>query len=130
MEGKLAGLGEPIAPAKLQGLREALERDHVVRFHNGSQVEYEDCTKCAGRGQVPVPSKFGWDPPDEVAKMEACPTCGGEKVRLLVTRPAGGVARYRLDRELHAAYAMAFRGPAPREQPTGDPAKYGDDPPW
>lgn len=126
------GLGEPISEEKLLGLRQALERDHRVRFRNGSQVEYEDCERCRGNGTLPpvvVNSA-------EVAPAKVCPTCGGEKVRLLVTRPAGGIARYRLDTELRSAYAMALRGPQPKPGITGRfpsaeaAAKFGDEAPW
>lgn len=113
-----------IAEAKLRGLAEALERDHAVRFQNGSQIEYEDCTKCKGAGWEKVFNGLDHDPRE-------CQTCGGEKVRLRVMRPAGGVARYRLDGAgLRRAYEMALMGPPRIEQPTGDPAKFGDDLPW
>lgn len=117
---------EPIAEAKVEGLRQALARDHVVRFRNGSQIEYEDCERCEGRGEVAKGGRL----PHEDPEYTTCSACGGEQVRLLVTRPAGGVAPYRLDTEIRAAYSMALNGPPPAEQPPGDPAEYGDDPPW
>lgn len=123
---KQQGLGQPIPAEKIEGLRSALERDHRVRFKNGSQVEYEDCERCRGEGKLP-PVRVN---SAEVAPAKTCPTCGGEKVRVLVTRPAGGVARYRLDTELVSAYAMALRGPQPRQQPSGDGSKFGDEVPW
>lgn len=129
--GKLRGVGDPIPPEKIEGLRQALARDHVVRFKNGSQIEYEDCKPCEGTGfKIVAPGTYGG--PLEPTK---CSTCGGEKVRLLVERPAGGVARYRLDTELKAAYAMALRGPQPKKGIVGrleeDSAeRWGDEPPW
>lgn len=118
---------EPIPAAKLRALAATLERDHVVRFNAGSQIEYEDCRRCGGAGILPV-FDYPGQVPEKANKSKGCPTCGGEKVRLLVTRPAGGVGRYRLDREMRAAYEMALYGPAPVPQPTGDPSKYGEVP--
>lgn len=125
----MSGLGQPIAEAKLRGLAEALERDHVVRFHNGSQVEYEDCERCEGRGEVLPPPEPSRDP-EETVEKKPCPTCGGQKVRLLVTRASGGVSRYRLDTEIRSAYSMALHGPRPKEQPRGNGERFGEDAPW
>lgn len=130
---RVRGLGEPIPEEKLRGLRAALERDHYVRFKNGSLVEFEDCRTCDGEGALPAVVVNG----AQISDPRECPTCGGEKVRLLVTRPAGGVARYRLDTELRSAYAMALRGPQPKRGITGRlpsaeaaAAKFGDEAPW
>lgn len=97
-----------------------------MRFHNGSQVEYEDCKKCRGEGVLPPVLRHGATIVDE----KPCPSCGGEKVKVLVTRPHGGASRYRLDvdGEMHRAYVMALNGPAPKQQPSGDGSKYGDCP--
>ncbi len=124
--GKLSGLGAPISPEKIEGLRQALGSDRVVKFKNGSQIEYQDCETCEATGELAPTKVHG----AVVADPKPCPTCGGEKVRVLVTRPAGGVARYRLDTELRSAYAMALRGPEPRKQPPGDPTLFGGDAPW
>lgn len=123
---KLAGLGAPIPEEKLRGLREALEVGRQVRFKNGSTVELQTCENCAGTGRKAAV----FINEAQIAASKPCPTCGGEKLRLLVIRPAGGVARYRLDTELRSAYAMALRGPQPKRQPTGDGSRFGDDPPW
>lgn len=99
-----------------------------MRFNNGSQVEYEDCAKCRGEGRLPVPDYPGQDPAD-VTESKQCESCLGEKVKLMVTRPAGGVSREKLDDGgLRRAYAMALDGPLPKQQPSGDPAKFGDCP--
>lgn len=83
-----------------------------MRFHNGSLVEYEDCPRCGGEGRVEQPGRLK----HEDIEWQTCPRCGGEKVRLRVERPAGGVARYRLDQpgEVERAYRMALDGPTPR----------------
>lgn len=99
-----------IPEAKIVALREALERDHFVRFKNGSQIEYEDCTFCGGGGQK-VTEIHG-----ETYERD-CAACGTEGVRLLVTRTAGGGTRYRLDTEIRRAYEMALNGPKPKQQP-------------
>lgn len=98
-----------------------------MRFHNGSQVEYEDCAKCDGEGVLPPVLRHAATIVDE----RPCPSCGGEKVKVLVTRPHGGTARYRLDDdgEMHRAYAMALNGPAPKPQPQSK-RDFGDDPPF
>lgn len=95
--------GKPIALAKLRALREALECDGSVTFKNGSTVDWS----AAQTGPQ------------------------GEEVegRIVVTRPAGGIARYPDDDSgLRAAYTMALDGPRPKEQPSGDAEKYGDVP--
>jgi hypothetical protein len=48
---------------------------------------------------------------------------------LVVMRPSGGKVRY-YEEEIHRAYEMALNGPRPKQQPSGDPAKFGDDPPF
>lgn len=99
---------EPIPSPKLRALREALERDGEVVFKNGSKVVRQVVTLRA------------------VGEEEASP-----KVILLVVRPAGGMATYDDgDSGLRRAYAMALDGPTPKPQPSGDPAMFGDDPPW
>lgn len=41
---------------------------------------------------------------------------------------AGGISRFSFDDDgLRSAYEMALHGPKPKEQPPGDPDKYGDD---
>jgi hypothetical protein len=115
-----------IPTPKLRALREALERDGEVVFKNGSRVKREICPGCGGAGEEPIGTMEG-DVPWK------CPTCDGEPVGFRVTRPAGGIARYHDDEEgtgLRNAYAMALDGPTPKPQPSGDPAMFGDDPPW
>lgn len=101
----MTGLGPPIPTPKIIALREALERDGEVVFKNGSKVTW--------------------------TASQAGPEGEEADGRIEVERPAGGVARY-LDDDagLRNAYAMALYGPTPRPQPSGDPAMFGDDPPW
>jgi hypothetical protein len=106
-----------IPSPKLRALREALERDGEVVFKNGSKVERVV-------DFMPVP--------DAEAGADGEPATA-EEVHFLVTRPADGIARYNDDEEgtgLRNAYAMALDGPTPKPQPSGDPAMFGDDPPW
>jgi LmbE family N-acetylglucosaminyl deacetylase len=50
-------------------------------------------------------------------------------VKLVVIRPHGGV--WRLEENDHRrAYEIALAGLHPVPQPKGDPAKFGDDPPY
>jgi hypothetical protein len=114
-----------IPEPKLRALREALRRDHYVRFHNGSYIEYEDCPRCHGDCRITRPGRLE----HEAYERTACPRCDGEGVMLLVTRSAGGVSRFR-ESELHRAYEMALNGPRSKEQPSSDGSKFGDDPPW
>lgn len=96
---------EPIPVAKIEALRQALERDGTVRFKNGSVVTW-------------TAKQVGLE---------------GEEVegRVEVERPAGGTARYPDDDSgLRSAYEMALNGPPPKQQPSGDPEKFGDDPPF
>jgi len=120
----------PIPAAKLRGLREVLERDHVARFNNGAQVEFEDCETCEGSGVKPAVTKHSAVIVDE----RPCEGCGGEKVLLVVTRPEapGGRRRFRYDSpgSVERAYKYALFGNPPHPQPSGDGSKYGDDPPW
>ena len=97
-----------IPEAKIVALREALERDGTVTFKNGSVVE-----RIA----------------DEVRDGAQAPGEGKEIVHFIVTRPIGGRARYTED-EIRRAYEMALNGPRPKQQPSGDGSKFGDDPPW
>lgn len=94
-----------IPGAKLRGLRELLERNGEVRFKNGSVVTW-------------TASQTGLE---------------GEEVdgRIEVERPAGGIARYPDDDSgLRSAYEMALNGPKSKQQPSGDPTMFGDDPPF
>jgi hypothetical protein len=88
-------VAEPIDPAKLRALREALDRDGKVSFRNGSVVETWKAGAAIG-----------------------------------VIRP--GNARYTFGpQDVEGAYRRALEAPPnTRSQPTGDPAKYGDEPPW
>lgn len=114
-----------IPESHLRALEQRLERDHVVRFDNDSQVEYEDCPRCKGHGRLLDPAYPG-QPREAITETKPCPRCKGRKVRLLVTRPAGGKARYRLDTEIRRAYDMALHGPPRRPQPPS--RDYGDCP--
>lgn len=113
----------PIPEPKIRGLRQLLERDHRVPFKSGSMVEYSDCWRCNGDGRLEAPTKHGI----EVGPPRKCPLCEGERVLIAVTRPAGGVSRFRVD-ELEAVYRLAQDGRPPIPQPKGDPAAYGDAP--
>jgi len=101
-----------IPKSKLRGLREALERDHVVRFKGGAQIEYEDCERCEGTGKTKPVTRHSL----VLVGAKKCPACDGEQVRLLVIRPAGGRGRYQLG-EIRRAYEMALDGPPRRPQP-------------
>ncbi len=50
-------------------------------------------------------------------------------VKLVVEGPWGGVSRFG-ENELAAAYEMALHGARAVAQPKGDPAKFGDPPPF
>lgn len=99
---RLADLGAKIPPEKIRALRETLERDGSVTFKNGSTVERKI-------DQVEF----------EDVELGA--------VYFLVTRPAGGIAKY-TESEIISAYAMALRGPNAKPQPT--PRDYGEDAPF
>lgn len=103
----------PISEAKIRGLREVLERDGEVKFKNGSVVRREVAVN-----ELPD-AEPGAD--GEPATLET--------IRFYVERPAGGIAKYN-ENEIRSAYGMALRGPQPRAQPTGDPAMFGDNPPF
>lgn len=106
-----------IPAPKLRALREALESGGEVLFKNGSKVEREV-------DFIPVP--------DAEPGADGEPATA-EEVHFVVTRPAGGIARYNDDEDdsgLRNAYAMALDGPTPKPQPSGDAAMFGDDPPW
>lgn len=94
-----------IADAKIRALREALERDGEVKFKNGSVVTW--------------------------SATQAGPEGEQTEGRVEVERPAGGRSRY-LDDDagLRRAYEMALNGPKPKPQPSGDPAMFGDAPPF
>lgn len=97
---------KPIPASKLLALNEALERDGSVAFKNGSQVRL---------GQHEV-REVGEEAPRVIPYLE-------------VERPAGGISHYAFDDAgLRRAYVMALFGPAPKEQPSGDPDRYGDCP--
>lgn len=118
-------------PARhLQLLRERLERDHVVPFKNGAQVEFEDCPRCGAGGKPGKIHKPGRHPIEAVVWI-TCPTCrDGEGTRLRVEGSLGHVDRFLWPDELARAYELAANGAAPIAQPKGDPADYGDTPPW
>lgn len=118
-----------IPEANIVALREALERDGIVTFKNGSVVEYERCPRCKGHGCLLDPAYPG-QRREFVTGTKTCPRCRGWKARLVVVRRAGGKARYRFDTEIRRAYEMALSGPRPKQQPSGDGSKFGDDPPW
>jgi len=116
-----------IPRAKINGLLQALERDHLVRFNIGRTIEYIDCPSCEGsRKTAPVTKHSA-----VIVAEKPCERCGGKGRMLLVTGLAGGTSRYRLDMpgEVDRAYAMALNGPAPKPQPKSD-KDFGDDPPW
>lgn len=116
---------EPISQAKLNGLRQLLERDGAVRFHRGSVVELVDCSACKGRGQVPEGGRL----PHEDVTWLRCERCKGECSLIAITGPMGGTSKYALE-DIGHAYALALYGPPPKEQPKGDPSMFGDDPPF
>lgn len=92
-----------------RGLR-ALERDGSVTFKNGSVIERE-----IAEGLVTDESGTNWD----------------VIVRLVVKRGHGGSIRFAdSDTEIRRAYEMALNGPKPKQQPSGDGSRFGDDPPW
>lgn len=107
--------GPVIPEAKITALREALERYGRVRFHNGSYIEHERCPRRKGRGRT-LPDAQVADAREESAEEIECPVCGGKKVRLIVTRPAGGETRFH-EHEIRRAYEMALNGPRPKQQP-------------
>jgi hypothetical protein len=86
---------EPVPPAKITALREALTRVGHVEFKNGSQIS--------------MWSKDG---------------------AIQVIRP--GAASYTFaPGEFEFAYRRALEPPVNnKEQPSGDPAKYGEEAPW
>lgn len=119
----------PVAPARhVELLRQRLEAEHFVDFKRGSRVEFEDCPRCdpAKPGKIKKPGRHAIE---RVVWIE-CPTCRGNEVRLRVEGPWGGVSRFLWPDELPAAYLLATFGPPRKQQPKGDPAEYGDDPPW
>lgn len=126
----IAEQAQPIPVAKLRGLREVLDRDHFVTFKNGAQIEFEDCGTCGGSGVKPAVTKHS----SVIVDERPCERCGGEKALLLVTRPEapGGKRRFRYDDpgDVERAYKLALYGNPPYPQPSGDGAKYGDDPPF
>lgn len=114
-------MAKPIPRAKIRGLLEALEREGKVYFRSGSVVEFEFCPGCGGTGQRPEPD-FPLQDPAQATKSRSCEKCLGRKYRLLVTRPAGGQARFRLDHpgDVERAYRMALEGPERVPQPKSD----------
>jgi hypothetical protein len=90
-----------IPEAKITALREALEREGIVTFRNGSVVEREV-------NRIPVPdAEPGAD--GEPAYIE--------EVHFVVKRGYGGETRFTED-EIRRAYEMALNGPRPKRQPT------------
>jgi hypothetical protein len=53
----------------------------------------------------------------------------GARLLIEVERPAKGRSGFTED-ELSRAYEMALNGPRPKQQPSGDPGKYGEEAPW
>lgn len=106
--------------------RERLEADHVVRLKNGAQVEFQDCSRCKGDGEIVKPGRHEIE---KVVRVE-CPTCLGQKVSLRLTTPLGRRLHFRWPDELPRAYSLAVDGAPPKAQPKGDPAKFGEDAPW
>lgn len=81
-------------------------------------VEYEGCPGCESTGEVPD-LDYPLQDPAEATKRKTCGRCKGERFRLLVTRPAGGTARFALHDpgDVERAYKMALHGPVPVPQP-------------
>lgn len=51
-------------------------------------------------------------------------------MQLVVEGFNGAVTTIGDDTQLERAYELALLGPRRKEQPPGDPAKFGDDPPF
>lgn len=103
-------MARPIADAKLRALRDALERDGRVAFKNGSEVELDHTEVRKGFDEAPTVIPF---------------------VTVTRTSAPGGATRHGFDDAgLRRAYSMALYGPEAHPQPSGDPAAFGDDPPF
>lgn len=114
----------PIPAAKLRGLRQALDQKGTVPFKNGATVSVVTCEHCDGVGSTALP-----DHPMIKEDRRECGWCAGEGRRIFVTRGYGGGGHFTFG-ELERAYDRALNGWPRKKQPSGDPSKYGDDPPF
>jgi hypothetical protein len=70
---------------------------------------------------------------DRLAEAGEVQFANGSVVRVVevieVQRDAGGKRRFPRE-DVRGAYDLALNGPKAKEQPSGDPAEYGDEAPW